>query len=219
MQKQKGFILPIIIVAVVVIILGAAGYFAYKQNSAPKQPEQIVCTKEAKLCPDGSAIGRIGPNCEFADCPEVLDETAGWKTYRNDEYEFEFQYPENGNVKTGYDWTPDFWPPQVKIISINEDVVRVCPISAGGYYEQLKSSLKFVEINGFGNPVSLYKLSYNGTKTGSLRYCYVVKSTKVENYILYFEFTSTTDVNHAIEKDVDALTEKIISTFKFTPVK
>ncbi len=25
---------------------------------------------EAKLCPDGSAVGRTGPNCEFAACPE-----------------------------------------------------------------------------------------------------------------------------------------------------
>ena len=29
---------------------------------------QIMCTMEAKLCPDGSAVGRSGPNCEFAEC-------------------------------------------------------------------------------------------------------------------------------------------------------
>lgn len=29
----------------------------------------IACTQEAKLCPDGSAVGRTGPNCEFAECP------------------------------------------------------------------------------------------------------------------------------------------------------
>ena len=28
-----------------------------------------ACTQEAKLCPDGSAVGRTGPNCEFAACP------------------------------------------------------------------------------------------------------------------------------------------------------
>jgi hypothetical protein len=27
------------------------------------------CTAEAKICPDGSAVGRTGPNCEFAPCP------------------------------------------------------------------------------------------------------------------------------------------------------
>jgi hypothetical protein len=31
--------------------------------------EGIACTADAKLCPDGSAVGRTGPNCEFAACP------------------------------------------------------------------------------------------------------------------------------------------------------
>jgi hypothetical protein len=30
---------------------------------------QVACTMEAKLCPDGSSVGRTGPNCEFAACP------------------------------------------------------------------------------------------------------------------------------------------------------
>jgi len=29
----------------------------------------VACTMEAKLCPDGTAVGRTGPNCEFASCP------------------------------------------------------------------------------------------------------------------------------------------------------
>jgi len=29
----------------------------------------VACTMEAKQCPDGSYVGRIGPNCEFASCP------------------------------------------------------------------------------------------------------------------------------------------------------
>lgn len=36
-----------------------------------KEGGQVACTQEAKLCPDGSAVGRIGPNCEFAPCPTV----------------------------------------------------------------------------------------------------------------------------------------------------
>lgn len=27
-----------------------------------------ACTMEAKLCPDGSYVGRTGVNCEFAPC-------------------------------------------------------------------------------------------------------------------------------------------------------
>lgn len=28
-----------------------------------------VCTTEAKLCPDGSYVGRVPPSCVFAPCP------------------------------------------------------------------------------------------------------------------------------------------------------
>ncbi|HXV27118.1 MAG TPA: hypothetical protein VD862_03815 [Candidatus Paceibacterota bacterium] len=28
----------------------------------------IACPADAKLCPDGSYVGRTGPNCEFAPC-------------------------------------------------------------------------------------------------------------------------------------------------------
>ena len=34
-----------------------------------KPSEAVFCTMEAKLCPDGSYVGRTGPNCEFAPCP------------------------------------------------------------------------------------------------------------------------------------------------------
>ncbi len=32
----------------------------------------VACTMEAKLCPDGTAVGRVGPNCEFAPCPDFV---------------------------------------------------------------------------------------------------------------------------------------------------
>jgi hypothetical protein len=31
--------------------------------------EETFCTLDAKICPDGSSVGRSGPNCEFAPCP------------------------------------------------------------------------------------------------------------------------------------------------------
>ena len=36
---------------------------------------QSACTLEAKICPDGSTVGREGPNCEFAECPPITTET------------------------------------------------------------------------------------------------------------------------------------------------
>jgi hypothetical protein len=41
--------------------------FAEKNNA----PVQKACTMEAMLCPDGSYVGRTGPNCEFSPCPNM----------------------------------------------------------------------------------------------------------------------------------------------------
>lgn len=56
-----------IIIVFVSITLGAYWFVA----SRPQMDEQIFCTQEAKVCSDGSAVGRTGPNCEFAKCPEA----------------------------------------------------------------------------------------------------------------------------------------------------
>jgi len=34
----------------------------------------VKCTQEAKLCPDGSYVQRVGPNCEFQKCPSYEKE-------------------------------------------------------------------------------------------------------------------------------------------------
>lgn len=35
----------------------------------PPKVEETFCTLDAKICPDGSSVGRSGPSCEFAPCP------------------------------------------------------------------------------------------------------------------------------------------------------
>jgi hypothetical protein len=39
-------------------------------TSTPDTPVR-GCTKELKICPDGTGVGRSGPNCEFAACPDA----------------------------------------------------------------------------------------------------------------------------------------------------
>lgn len=38
-------------------------------NPPVEDGEGVACTMDAKICPDGSAVGRIPPSCEFAPCP------------------------------------------------------------------------------------------------------------------------------------------------------
>lgn len=37
-------------------------------ESIPVITTTTACTLEAKICPDGTSVGRTGPNCEFAPC-------------------------------------------------------------------------------------------------------------------------------------------------------
>jgi hypothetical protein len=34
-----------------------------------KEEVNVFCTQDAKLCPDGSYVGRQAPACEFSPCP------------------------------------------------------------------------------------------------------------------------------------------------------
>ena len=44
--------------------------------------KEVACTMDAKICPDGSSVGRTAPNCEFAKCPDfTCDYTNNSKRY------------------------------------------------------------------------------------------------------------------------------------------
>jgi hypothetical protein len=65
--NTKGFSLLPVIFIVAVLAVGTGGYL-YAKNRAVSPPQR-ACTMEAKLCSDGSAVSRTGPNCEFTACP------------------------------------------------------------------------------------------------------------------------------------------------------
>ena len=48
---------------VVAVLAALAGQFVFNNES-----ELAACTMDAMMCPDGTAVGRTGPNCEFV-CP------------------------------------------------------------------------------------------------------------------------------------------------------
>lgn len=83
---MKKIIIPLSIL-IVVIIFAIAGYLDYQNKLNNQKP--VACTMDAKACPDGSYVGRIAPNCEFALCPEVTT-----ILYKNDEYGFEITLPQ-----------------------------------------------------------------------------------------------------------------------------
>lgn len=51
-------------------LVGIGGIGGYYIATHPfVAPGQVACTLDAKICPDGSSVGRSGPKCEFAQCP------------------------------------------------------------------------------------------------------------------------------------------------------
>ena len=57
------------IAVLIVVAAGIFGYFAITNRAIA--PASLACTQEAKVCPDGSSVGRSGPNCDFAECPKA----------------------------------------------------------------------------------------------------------------------------------------------------
>ena len=71
-MKEYGYLITIAIIAI--------GVYAFVNlypvtGRPPVEGGARACTMEAKLCPDGSAVGRSGPSCEFAECPSVTATT------------------------------------------------------------------------------------------------------------------------------------------------
>ena len=57
------------IIGVALIVKGVTMYF----DTLEIDDEGIACTMDAKLCYDGSAVGRSGPDCTFDPCPDNME--------------------------------------------------------------------------------------------------------------------------------------------------
>lgn len=46
------------------------------QETKPEEikPEMVDCPMDAKKCLDGSFVGRVAPDCEFEECPKILND-------------------------------------------------------------------------------------------------------------------------------------------------
>lgn len=68
-----------VIIIILVVLLAAGGAILWGMadrgpsddiGEAESEANEVFCTRDAKVCPDGSEVGRIPPDCEFAACPE-----------------------------------------------------------------------------------------------------------------------------------------------------
>jgi len=80
MSHRKIVFVAFIILAIVIAFFGALSLRKTIPVGVGNAPV-VMCTMEAKLCPDGSAVGRHGPRCEFDLCPVPV--SIATSTYKN----------------------------------------------------------------------------------------------------------------------------------------
>ncbi|MBI4092305.1 MAG: hypothetical protein HY420_00075 [Candidatus Kerfeldbacteria bacterium] len=74
---RRGFaVIPLLIIVAALTAVIGLGLIVFNpgQKAPPLNGSEntVACTQDAKLCPDGSYVGRVAPNCEFAACPEPV---------------------------------------------------------------------------------------------------------------------------------------------------
>ena len=60
-----------IIIGLLAIVFSFWGLWLVLSGWEPSEDEEpVACTMDAKICSDGSYVGRVSPGCEFAACPK-----------------------------------------------------------------------------------------------------------------------------------------------------
>src|SRR6266849_2973020 len=73
-MNTKGFtLIGAVLAPTLIAAIFVAGVYGSDESSANSTPQilassAVACTQEVKRCPDGTYVGRSGPDCEFAPC-------------------------------------------------------------------------------------------------------------------------------------------------------
>lgn len=146
-MNKSNFVLTLLLIA----LIGALGYIVYdKVLYAPSNTQIIVvnttttepvaCTMDAKLCPDGSYVGRTGPTCEFAACPDntmtppPVEGMETWKTTST--LQASFRYPMDFGTTYIH---PQDWPPVLTMATTSYSCIE-----AGSQIAQAGQSKKVI---------------------------------------------------------------------------
>lgn len=84
-NHPTGFAAVLVLVVIAVLVAGGFGLFKLsggeiefpgrKPTTTPTITPVItsrVCTMDVKICPDGSYVSRVSPDCNFTPCPSTV---------------------------------------------------------------------------------------------------------------------------------------------------
>ena len=117
--RAIGFIVVVLLVLIYFVFFKSTPTSNVNDNN---NENNIVCTTDAKECPDGSYVGRSGPKCEFAPCPAENISATNWLLFKDQEQNISWLYPEKLSANF---ISAQTWPPKVSISGMAYN----CPVT------------------------------------------------------------------------------------------
>lgn len=230
MKNTKGFAniwLVVLVVAVVVV----GGYSVFKKSGVPTPKTEQSQSQQPTTTTNNQPVA-------------ANDETAGWQTYRNEKYRFEFKYP------TGWKYMPTDLgilnlgilknSGAVEINGVNPSQILYAGYFNGGGFEfsiygsnarncENESTWLPREIRENDNVIkSRSSVVVGNTKSPTVAYercgssatptCYASISVCIpHNPTIAIDFTDGKEDSGKPTAELIAISNKILSTFKFTP--
>lgn len=115
-------------------------------NNLDSKDTNVACTMDAKICPDGSSVGRTAPNCEFAVCPSIPAQEVGQLPNLNTEKEKVEIKNEDDDMSSGPIKRPKIIPHTPIIMSSTFDKPTTAKLGDTINYPD-GLSLKIISIN------------------------------------------------------------------------
>ena len=171
-MNQKGFVNILVIIGLV-LLAGAAGYFALVKKWRPV-PQQIT----------------------------TKDETANWKTYRNERYRFEIKYPPNYSLSSERKFAGSSLVSNYAVIDFNEEYFN----GSNRFSISAQTGTKLIDLNG--TPAFKYPIGMNGDGETSL----IVGFNDFPNAGRLFYISASTNKKGFESKATEF--DLILSTFK-----